>query len=910
MPDSTSLQLLNVIIEDNPQELYSIFSDTGQINDGFEITSCEIPSILKSLPPIISVAAFFGSVECVSALIALNANVYEKDNEKRTPSHFAAAGGKLEIIRILDQDEPDTNKNYPIHYAAQYGQVDAIRYFWSKNRNLNETGFKLKQAIHFACYNGHLPVVEFLYDQGCELEVTDEDGYTPLMYACMGGHLNIVEFLIDKNVDVNKTSLEGYSSIVLAAQNGYLSVVKLLVNKNAIYKYLKRKYTPLVESAGGGHLDIVKYFYNLGVDLDIKTSDGVTPLMAAVLKGRYPVVKYLIKHGAQYPTNNPDNPLYLIACCNNYTDIFRFFFEKGFFTTSDFSPEIISDCIINCSCDMLKYMSSIGFNLMGSFSIPDFFRFANTIEKMYLFTQLTDQAGSTKFGVCIDYAFALGMKQILQFFIDEYKYDFSSIKYNQEIPKLKPTNLKEASMMIFNFMLENGGDKPDQNGQSAAGYFAIKTHNLEMIEICFAKGAAICPNNLLVENIISAAINKHKDSLLDKILSLDIDLNNVKLDSNQVEESTCPMLPLYSCTKALARYYPSTIGALPRTVEEDEKNYLLITIEKLLQHGAQFISERCCNLGLAIPINSEELFHLVEKYAKPTKELIVKYDLLARCVYNYSKRYFDYFLTFDPPIIPSNPPQTRPFFRGNSFPSVFFSFRDRLAPELSLYFLKTLLKRLDKIETREDIIYALLFVGSLDLLKMAHEKGVSFDSDETFEVVGDVAQYLKPNILEYIMENGFDPSRKAVMKKSDELLGVFEFMLQKKNTPTREVFNMLVDHGAEVNESLIYLAFDRSNYIFACFLVDAGAKLKNLNQITKIFQTPDSLYFFSRLVANGMEFEEEHLKLAITDRNRFLTRFMYNQGVRLSKSDPASKMLTMTLNQIGFDSNFIKNIFE
>lgn len=920
--DSVSISLLSAVLNDDPAELFSILSDTSQINDGIEITSFKIPSLLISSPPILSVAAFFGAVECVSALIALNADIDQVDNFGRTPSHFAAAGGKLEIIRILDKDSSDKYDNYPIHYAAQCGRIDAIRYFWSKDRDLGIRGFNSKKAIHLACQNGHLPVVQFLNEQGCSLEDADEDGLTPLMYACRGGHLKTVEYLIQRNVHLDNTSKEGITPIVFAAQNGFLSIVKLLVNKNVVYKYAKRKYTPLVESAGGGHLDIVKYFINLGVDPNIKTSDGVTPLSAAVMKGRYVVVKYLMKHGANYKnctlnfnsydkTSDVKYNLAMIACICNSIDIVRFFYEKGYFHPSELTTSEKEKILVDSSEEMIRYLYSIGTDIVHVFSdIKDLFKCTNNIEKMYLFAKSTDEANITKFGVCIDYAYSLGYESIMNFFLKSYKYDFSCIQCTDELPKKKPLNENEAKMMMLMFMIENGGTEPDATGQSPAGLFALRMNDLKMVGISIERGAAINPQNLMYSFIISKSITDHQEILLDKFLSFGVDLNKLYPDENETEESEkvqklklkttkMGLLPLTVCLRSLINHYPHDNGTAAKSNDDAEKEFLLKTLKKLLEHGAKLWTSEYNHFGIVIGVNSPEIFELVQQYSDITKECIEQNDLLSKCIANFSPRYFDFFLSFHPNLATVEKGKW-----GHST-SVFNAFKDQMPQDLAVYFLSRLLDEVDSLETRNDVISAILTVGSVELAQVAHNKGVQFNTDETLDCFSDVISTIKPDMLRFLISKGFDPSRKIIRNKLET--NILQLICQKCEYPSREVFNILIESGVSIEKNTLKTAIESKNIIMACFLVDAGAKIQP--DISDIFyERPDTLYLYHKLVQNGYPLKEVYLEKSIFKKNKVFVQYLFDQGLRLSNSSKQLINLIPYLKSMGFDSNFIDEI--
>merc|ERR1712025_448470 len=56
-------------------------------------------------------------------------------------------------------------------------------------------------------------------------------------------------------------------------------------------------------AANGGHLDVVQLLYSAGADIDSQDNRKVSCLMAAFRKGHHKVVKWLVKHVTQFPSD-------------------------------------------------------------------------------------------------------------------------------------------------------------------------------------------------------------------------------------------------------------------------------------------------------------------------------------------------------------------------------------------------------------------------------------------------------------------------------------------------------------------------------------------------------------------------------------------------------------------------------
>jgi ankyrin repeat domain-containing protein 17 len=56
-------------------------------------------------------------------------------------------------------------------------------------------------------------------------------------------------------------------------------------------------------AANGGHLEVVQLLYSAGADIDSQDNRKVSCLMAAFRKGHTKVVKWMVKHVTQFPSD-------------------------------------------------------------------------------------------------------------------------------------------------------------------------------------------------------------------------------------------------------------------------------------------------------------------------------------------------------------------------------------------------------------------------------------------------------------------------------------------------------------------------------------------------------------------------------------------------------------------------------
>ncbi|OHS95840.1 hypothetical protein TRFO_37992 [Tritrichomonas foetus] len=307
IPQELVEPILDSILEDDVEKFGELASSLeDDINAPFKMNRFQLPPILSSNPTLISLCCFFNSINCFNFLRDIDADLDSTDQSGRVAAHFAAAGGSLDIIRVIETSEltkKDNNRMSVLHYAAMFGRLEVVKYLWSKGINIiNDKDRSNSYPIHIASLYGHTEVIKFLVENGARCEYRNKrNSMQPLHYACIGGHVETIKFLLGKKVDINMM-YDSQTPISYAARYGSLAAVKLLVENGAQFKFKRRKYSPIVEAATGGHIDVVNYFLEQKCDVNIYTSLGATPLIEAVSQNHTELVKFLLQHGARIPT--------------------------------------------------------------------------------------------------------------------------------------------------------------------------------------------------------------------------------------------------------------------------------------------------------------------------------------------------------------------------------------------------------------------------------------------------------------------------------------------------------------------------------------------------------------------------------------------------------------------------------
>jgi len=151
------------------------------------------------------------------------------------------------------------------------------------------------------------------------------------MEAASGGYVEVGRVLLDKGADVNAPPVPSSrdTGLTIAADKGHCRFVELLLSRGAQVEVKNKKgNSPLWLAANGGHLNVVELLYNARADIDSQDNrkvrslppvagpgclsrprsygfvcSQVSCLMAAFRKGHVKVVKWMVYHVTQFPSD-------------------------------------------------------------------------------------------------------------------------------------------------------------------------------------------------------------------------------------------------------------------------------------------------------------------------------------------------------------------------------------------------------------------------------------------------------------------------------------------------------------------------------------------------------------------------------------------------------------------------------
>ncbi|KAI3894355.1 hypothetical protein MKX03_001746, partial [Papaver bracteatum] len=131
-----------------------------------------------------------------------------KNEDGRRVIHFAATGGKINILKYLiedmrlDVDVKDGRGETPLSRAAIEGRLAAVEYLLEMGANPEIPDDSNISPLHHAAMKGHKDVIPLLLSKGIDVDVTNDFG-SPLHYAASTGEHDTVKVLLDHGANPN-----------------------------------------------------------------------------------------------------------------------------------------------------------------------------------------------------------------------------------------------------------------------------------------------------------------------------------------------------------------------------------------------------------------------------------------------------------------------------------------------------------------------------------------------------------------------------------------------------------------------------------------------------------------------------------------------------------------------------------
>lgn len=208
------------IVESLTEDKYDIYSEKRELIDR---------------APLLSIAAGYGWLHTVEALLEGDADVSKTSDQGESPLFAAALHNQLEVLKRLLRkgahvDQSDESGKTPLFAAAAFDYTEIVNELILNGANVNTANKKGESALHIAAHNGHFKIVKLLIQQGANAHQLTKNGLRPIDLAQQKKHRTLKNFLcIEMDKQKNKFPTSYFK---LTHHNGLTSLerAKILLN--------------------------------------------------------------------------------------------------------------------------------------------------------------------------------------------------------------------------------------------------------------------------------------------------------------------------------------------------------------------------------------------------------------------------------------------------------------------------------------------------------------------------------------------------------------------------------------------------------------------------------------------------------------------------------------------------------
>ncbi|KAF5606199.1 uncharacterized protein FSUBG_6216 [Fusarium subglutinans] len=194
--------------------------------------------------------------------------------------------------------------------ASFFGYIEIVKFFIEKKLfTIDMTSKGGATCLHLAALGGQSRIIEYLMDHEHPVDAVDEYGNSPLHYAAVSGHLDATKILLSKGAR-ESNALGSWTPKMAAQEHGHHHIVELLDKEPGCYNesdpdpvraqrhvrgLLRQMETAVLSNDFEGCRNAVIS----GCPLNgIMPQSGCTPLLFALIQGRFRIVAWLVDRQA------------------------------------------------------------------------------------------------------------------------------------------------------------------------------------------------------------------------------------------------------------------------------------------------------------------------------------------------------------------------------------------------------------------------------------------------------------------------------------------------------------------------------------------------------------------------------------------------------------------------------------
>jgi ankyrin repeat protein len=253
-------------------------------------------------------AARDGDANVVRQLLASETDlVVQTDERGRTPLHYAAAHGHVEVCAALTEagaglNVADEDGETPLHSAIRRNQTAAAEFLLEQDADTElRNAYGRTPLLLVARETGNIEMARLLIAGGADVNAMDRFGAPPLGLAAWRGFRGLVNLFLDEGALLPPAdSWDAKSLAMLSAEKGLERLFLLCADSGVDLNMRNDRGGSLLHSAsqGGAEL-IVARMLDMGFDVNERDRYGRVPLHYAAEMRREVVAQTLLDRGAE-----------------------------------------------------------------------------------------------------------------------------------------------------------------------------------------------------------------------------------------------------------------------------------------------------------------------------------------------------------------------------------------------------------------------------------------------------------------------------------------------------------------------------------------------------------------------------------------------------------------------------------
>lgn len=211
----------------------------------------------------------------------------------------------------LDPNDPSSVRQYledqkiamtPAQYVAfsLKGDTASMSLLAKVGVGANSADARGNTALAIAANKGNTMMVQYLLAAGADMNVKNSKGMYPIEDAVSLGHKDVVAAMLESELKRDPSLLNMGAAVNMAARQGFVDIARMLGDAGAPLEVRSSEgYTPLHWAVKNGHLPVVEYLISKKVDINATCSQGYSPLDWAMNENYSKVIAVLKKAGGK-----------------------------------------------------------------------------------------------------------------------------------------------------------------------------------------------------------------------------------------------------------------------------------------------------------------------------------------------------------------------------------------------------------------------------------------------------------------------------------------------------------------------------------------------------------------------------------------------------------------------------------